>query len=82
MYVGQLTHNSKIRRVEEKAAKNQVKTAQVSTFETEKVKQMVLTYCTINFAKFEDMEAFEKEYKDAVESLPKPVKWTHFIIIK
>lgn len=63
MYVGQLVHNSKIRRVDEKAAKNQVKTAQITTFETEKGKQMIMTYCTINFAKFEDMEVFEKEYK-------------------
>lgn len=32
-------------------------------------KKLVLTYCTINFAKFEDMEDFEKRYKAAVDEL-------------
>ena len=28
---------------------------------------MVLTFCTINFKKFEDMEEFEKLYLKAIE---------------
>jgi len=70
MYVGTLVATSKIRRVEEKSHKHQIKTSQV--FTDPKDNKKVLSYCTINFSKFEDMETFEKEYKKAVESLPKP----------
>lgn len=70
MYVGTLLSTSKIRRVEEKSHKHQIKTSQM--FTDPKDNKKVLSYCTINFSKFEDMETFEKEYKLAVESLPKP----------
>jgi len=72
LYTGTLTWNSKIKRVDEKAAKNQIKTAQVAYFEVEGKKVQVMTHVTINFTKFEDMELFEKAYKEAVASLPKP----------
>ena len=66
LYVGQLSGaNSKIKRVAEKAAKNQLKTAQI--YRDPKDNKMVLTFCTINFKKFEDMEEFEKLYLKAIE---------------
>lgn len=72
LYVGQLIVSSKFRRVEEKAGKHQLKTSQV--FTDPKDGKKVLTYVTINFNKLEDLEEFEKEYKQAVDSLPKPAK--------
>lgn len=65
LYVGQISDKSKFKRVEEKAAKNQVKTAQV--YRDPRDSKMVLTYCTINFNKFEEMEEFEKLYKKAID---------------
>lgn len=64
LYVGQLCDKSKMRRVPEKAAKHQLKTAQVLTEtklneQKQTEKKQVLTYCAINFAKFEDLEQFE-----------------------
>jgi len=32
----------------------------------------VFSHITINFSKFEDLEAFEAEYKQAVEAISKP----------
>ena len=57
--------------MEEKASKHQLKTSQV--FTDPKDKKKVLTYVTINFATFEDMEEFEGQYKLAIETLNKSV---------
>jgi hypothetical protein len=34
-------------------------------------KKQVLTYCAINFAKFEDLELFEQEYQKVLDELNK-----------
>lgn len=72
LYVGNVVHSSKVKRVEEKAHKHQLKVAQVWTDPSDK--KTTMSFCTINFNKFEDMTAFEAEYKKAFESLPKPAK--------
>jgi hypothetical protein len=67
LYVGELLGGkSKIRRIEEKAAKHAVKTAQVMSDAQGKKH---FTFVEIHFSRHEDMEAFEKEYKDALEFL-------------
>lgn len=66
LYMGQLSQQSKHRRVPEKAQKHQLKTAQVFT---NNQGQKALTYCAINFARFEDMEVFEGQYKEAMATI-------------
>ena len=67
LYVGELlSGKSKIRRIEEKAAKHAVKTAQVMS-DAEGKKHF--TFVEIHFSRHEDMEAFEKEYQSALDYL-------------
>ena len=68
LYTGILSKLSKQRRVPEKAQKHQLKTAQEYT---NKEGQKALTYCAINFARFEDMEQFEQLYKEAIDTIAK-----------
>jgi hypothetical protein len=72
LYIGNIVHSSKVKRVEEKAHKHQLKVAQVWRDPADGKTSM--SFCTINFNKFEDMTSFEAEFKKAYESLPKPAK--------
>lgn len=67
-YVGELIPGkSKMRRVPEKAQKHQLKTAQcMSGPKGEKI----FTFVVVNFARFEDMEEFEKAYQAALDFKP------------
>ena len=68
LYTGILNAQSRHRRVPEKASKHQLKTAQVFT---NKEGKKALTYCAINFVRFEDMEQFEGFYKEAIDTIGK-----------
>ena len=65
LFSGTMFKNSKIRRVEEKAAKNQLKIA-VHMRQDGKLEQ---AFAKINFMSFEDMQSFEKEFNQAITKL-------------
>jgi hypothetical protein len=60
---------TKFRRVEEKAAKHQLKVSVVWT--GPKVDKITNSFVAINFCKFEDMVKFEEDLQGAIKELPK-----------
>lgn len=68
LFVGQFDKDkSRIRRVEEKASKHQLKIALVKIDPATKQRQ--LTYCVVGFHRFEEMEQYEKEFNKVIEEL-------------
>lgn len=65
LFTGTIFKNSKIKRVEEKAAKHQLKIAVHSRLEG----KLEASFSTINFSSYEDMENFEKEFNQAIKKL-------------
>lgn len=70
VYTGLLKHpESKIKRVGERDGAHVLKTAQVIT--SEKTKKKALSYAELCFDRYEDMEALEKAFKEALDQLEK-----------
>ena len=67
LFTGILTVSSRIKRVEEKAAKHQLKIAVLHSDPA--TKKHTLTHCTCNFSRHEDMVNYETEFKKATEAL-------------
>ena len=67
LFTGILTVSSRIKRVEEKAAKHQLKIAVLHSDPA--TKKNTLTHCTCNFGRHEDMANYETEFKKAIEVL-------------
>jgi predicted lipoprotein len=64
LFTGVIMKNSKIKRVEEKASKHQLKIAVMI-----KGAKLETSFATINFNSYEDMVAYEKEFAKAIEKL-------------
>ena len=67
LFTGIVTVQSRIKRVEEKAAKHQLKIAVLHSDPV--TKKNTLTHCTCNFGRHEDMANYETEFKKAIEVL-------------
>ena len=67
LFTGVLTVTSKSRRIEEKAAKHQLKIAVLYTEPA--TGKRALAHCTCNFTRHEDMASYEEEFGKAVECL-------------
>ena len=65
LFTGTIFKNSKLKRVEEKAAKHQLKIA----VHMRKEGKLESSFATINFSCFEDMEDYEKEFNSAIKKL-------------
>lgn len=57
----------KLRKIEEKAYKNQLKIAVCQPNKETKKNQLI--YCLVNFNRNDDLETFEKCFKESVEEL-------------
>ena len=64
LFTGVISISSRIKRVEEKAAKHQLKIAVM--MKDPVTKKLIQTYCTCNFSRHEDMVAYEEEFGKAV----------------
>lgn len=65
LYTAIIAKNSKIKRVEEKAGKHQLKIAVMMKSGAKNE----LSYATINFNSFEDMKVYEEEFEKATKKL-------------
>ena len=67
LFSGVISGQSRIKRVEEKAAKHQLKIAVIMTDPASK--QRLQTFCNINFARHEDMISYEEAFGSAMKLL-------------
>ena len=65
LYTAIIVKNSKIKRVEEKASRHQLKIAVMMKTGS----KSELSYATINFNSFEDMKTYEEEFEKAIKKL-------------
>jgi len=65
LFTGVILKNSKIKRVDEKASKHQLKIAVMIKTGT----KLETSFALINFNSYEDMVAYETEFTKAIEKL-------------
>jgi predicted transcriptional regulator len=65
LFTGLMSKSSKIRRVEEKSSKHQLKIAVNAKI----AGKFEASHATINFASYEDMVSFEQEFDKAIKKL-------------